>query len=147
MMHIVKYSMRFRDGYGQIPRPSDYLRQIVQRVFQIIVLGLLGATLLAGCGAIQLRAGAKPDTKALQTLQLGKATQQEVVAALGRPDGQGRSMLPWQNSPRTLWSYYYEEGVIDLGGESEDRRIFLFVFLDGDRFDGYMWFSSLKPSP
>lgn len=147
MMHIVRYSMRSRGGYDRIRRPSGYLRQIMQRALQLSVLGLLVATLLAGCGAIQVRAGAKPDTKALQTLQIGNATQQEVLAALGKPNGQGRAMLPWQNSPRTLWSYYYEEGVIDLGGESDDRRIFLFIFLDGDRFDGYMWFSSLRPSP
>jgi len=57
-------------------------------------------------------------------------------------------MLPWQSSPRTVWTYYYEEGVIDLGGAtSDDRRIFLFVFLDQGRFDGYLWFSSLKAAP
>lgn len=98
---------------------------------------------------MQIRAGKKPDVGALtKSLQVGKSTQQAVQAALGNPDGRGRSMLPWQSSPRTVWSYYYEEGVIDMGGaNSDDRRIFLFVFFDGDRYDGYLWFSSLKPSP
>ncbi len=103
---------------------------------------------LAGCGPIQVRAGKKPDVAVLnKSLQIGNATQQGVLAVLGKPDGRGRSMMPWQSSPRTVWTYYYEEGLIDLGGEnSDDRRIFLFLFFDGDRFDGYLWFSSLPPS-
>lgn len=105
--------------------------------------------MLASCGSVQVRAGKKPDVGLLQTaLHAGKSGEQDVRAVLGNPDGRGRSMLPWQSSPRTVWTYYYEEGVIDLGGAgSDDRRIFLFVFLDEGRFDGYLWFSSLKPSP
>lgn len=38
--------------------------------------------------------------------------------------------------------------VVDLGGaNSDDRRILLFVFFDGDQFDGYMRFSNPIPSP
>lgn len=112
-----------------------------------LALLLLVPVWLAGCGSMQIRAGKKPDIDVLnKTLEVGKSTQQAVQAALGAPDGRGRSMLPWQSAPRTLWSYYYEEGLVDLGGgPSDDRRIFLFVFFDEDRFDGYMWFSSLKP--
>lgn len=114
----------------------------------MLLVMMVASVLLTGCGAMQVRAGKKPDISVLQkTLQVGKSTQQDVRVALGNPSGQGRSMLPWQGSPRTLWSYYYEEGVIDLGGaNSDDRRIFLFLFFDDDRFDGYMWFSSLNPS-
>lgn len=113
----------------------------------LALLLLIGASLsLAGCGPMQIRAGKKPDVSVLQTLQVGQSTQQEVRAAIGEPDGQGRSMFPWQDTPRTLWTYYYEEGVIDLGGSgSDDRRIFLFLFFDGDKYDGYMWFSNLNP--
>lgn len=117
------------------------------RIFLAATLMVLVSILLTGCGTAQLRVGKRPDINALNTsLQVGKSTQPAVQTALGIPDGRGRSMLPWQNSPRTVWTYYYEEGVIDLGGaNSDDRRIFLFVFFDGDIFDGYMWFSSLKP--
>jgi hypothetical protein len=48
-------------------------------------------------------------------------------------------MLWNREEPRTMWSYYYEEG--DL---KDMRRIFLFVYFDRDKYDGYMWFSSLQ---
>ncbi len=117
--------------------------------FLITAIIIVASVSLTGCGAIQFRAGTKPDVSILQkSLQVGKSTQDNVRAMLGSPQGQGRSMLPWQSSPRTVWTYYYEEGVLDLsGGNGDDRRIYLFVYFAGDRFDGYMWFSSLKPSP
>jgi hypothetical protein len=117
------------------------------RLFTEVVLVLALSALLTGCGTMQVRAGRKPDMQAVtKTLQIGVSTTQTVQAALGAPDGGGRSMMPWQPSPRTVWSYYYEEGEIDLGGgKSDDRRLFLYVFFDGDRYDGYMWFSSLRP--
>lgn len=146
MIRVMKYLVGFRNGHDELPKPSDLSRQIVQRMFPFIAAGFLGVILLSGCGTIQVRAGSKPNVNALQALQPGKSTKQEVLAALGKPEGRGRSMLPWQDSPRILWSYYYEEGAMNLGGKSDDRRIFLFVFFKGDRFDGYMWFSSLKPS-
>ncbi len=110
---------------------------------------LLSAALLilGGCGgSMQMRAGTKLDPAAsTRSLEVGKSTQQAVQAALGAPDGRGRTMLPWQKASRTVWTYYYEEGVVDLGGgQSDDRRTFLFVFFDEDKFDGYLWFSSLK---
>lgn len=107
---------------------------------------LVSVGLVAGCGTINMRVGNRPDIGALQgTLRLGTSTQEQVRAALGEPYGRGRTMLPWHASPRTVWSYYYEEATVSLGGgESDDRRIFLFVFLDGDRYDGHLWFSSLR---
>jgi len=46
-----------------------------------------------------------------------------------------------------MWSYYYEKGFIkvrDSGRlDAEMRRTFLFVYFDHERYDGYMWFSSL----
>jgi hypothetical protein len=126
---------------------ARWLARRTVSVFLAASIVALVPSLLAGCGVMHVRAGKKPDTGALQkSLHVGRSTEQQVRALLGDPDGRGRSMLPWQASPRTVWSYYYEEGVIDLGGgNSDDRRIFLYVFFDGDRFDGYMWFSSLKP--
>ena len=129
--------------------PQSELEGRITVFFLTATFALLLSILLTGCGAVQVRAGKKPDVNLLnQSLQVGHSTQQDVRKALGSPNGQGRSMLPWQSAPRTVWTYYYEEGVIDLsGGNSDDRQIFLFIFLDGERFDGYVWFSSLKPSP
>jgi hypothetical protein len=46
-----------------------------------------------------------------------------------------------------MWSYYYEEALVrDILSQHpsiESRRIFVFVFFDEDRYEGYMWFSSL----
>lgn len=101
-------------------------------VFLIIILTI------SGCN-IQMRAGRLPNMQALEdSLQPGVSTRLDVLRELGEPFGRGREMLPTAQAPRTLWSYYYEEGNLQ-----DDRRMFLFVFLDGDRFDGYMWFSSL----
>lgn len=94
---------------------------------------------ISGCN-IQMRAGRLPNIQALEdSLQPGISTRSDVLMALGEPFGRGKEMLPIGQKPRTLWSYYYEEGSLQ-----DDRRIFLFIFLDGDKYDGYMWFSSLQ---
>ena len=111
------------------------------------LLLLLATALTTGCGPVKVRAGEPPDLPALATtLEIGKSTRNTVEATLGAPQVRGRSMLPWRSAPRTVWTYYHELGTIDLGGgESDVRRTFLFVFFDGDSYDGYMWFSSLEP--
>ena len=91
------------------------------------------------CMNIHMHMGKRPDTDALEKkLRLGESTFTEVLKAFGEPNGKGKAMFPIHSSPKTMWSYYYEEG--DL---KDSRRIFLFVFFDRDRYDGYMWFSSL----
>jgi len=110
---------------------------------RLLTLGCLVMLLLSpialGCGDIRMRIGNRPNTDRLETaLRVGESTRADVRAALGEPFGTGRSMLPIDPAPRTVWSYYYEEG--DL---KEARRIFLFVYFNQDRYDGYMWFSSL----
>jgi hypothetical protein len=105
-------------------------------VLLIVFLAITLAT--SGCN-IQIRAGRLPDVQALESsLQPGESTRFDVLRVLGEPFGRGREMLPIGQNPRTLWSYYYEEGSLQ-----DDRRMFLFIFLDGDKYDGYMWFSSL----
>jgi hypothetical protein len=61
-----------------------------------------------------------------------------VEQTLGLPGGKGQSQLPFQDTMTDLWTYYYEEGTMQ-----DDRRTFLFVFLNEGVFDGYMWFGSL----
>lgn len=101
---------------------------------------LAAALSMTGClSGIQVRTGApvRVDLLGLD-LEISESTAAEVEAALGAPYGIGQSMLPFQDAPRTVWSYYYEEGNLE-----DARRIFLFVYLDDGIYDGYMWFSSL----
>ena len=78
----------------------------------------------------------------------GHSTTADVRTLFGEPNGRGQIYLPVDSEPREVWSYYHERGSIDsrAGGQIgvDMRRMFLFVyFLDG-RYDGYMWFSSLR---
>ena len=109
-------------------------------------MSLLAAVILAtsACGTIRFNAGQQFNLGALETtLKVGSSTQSDVRAALGEPYGQGGAMLAWHDAPRTVWTYYYEAGQVDLGGsDSHTRRSYLFVFYAGDKFDSYMWFAS-----
>ena len=73
---------------------------------------------------------------------MGHSTRKDVRDVLGEPLGSGRELLPFNTQARTVWSYYFEEAQVSLSGEGDSRRIFLWVFLDGDRFDGFLWVSS-----
>lgn len=97
--------------------------------------------LLTGCVSLEIRSGRPlqdPDWR--QALHVGASTREDVLRVLGEPAGRGRALLPVDEGevPRTVWSYYYEEATM-----KDARRLFLFVFLDGDSYDGYLWFSSL----
>lgn len=105
----------------------------------LVSMTLFTLTQITGCSDITVRAGYKPNLIALEkTLTQGVSTEQDVAKALGTPVGKGREMLPFMDKPRDTWTYYYEEG--DL---TDDRRLFLFIFFANQRYDGYMWFSSL----
>jgi len=118
-------------------------------------LACLLSLLAAGCSSYTV--GTRPVTGALETtLRLGESTPAEVIAALGKPSGQGGVMLPiLDKGARKSWTYYFEKGHI-LAGERgqlpsqppglDMRRTFLFVYFDDGVYDGYLWFSSL-PQP
>jgi hypothetical protein len=121
----------------------DRSRGRPRRFSRIATLGalslLLFSSLALGCMDIRMRIGERPNTDLLETaLRLGESTPPDVLRVLGTPFGKGQALLPIDPRPRAMWSYYYEEG--DL---KDSRRIFLFVYFDQDRYDGYMWFSSL----
>ena len=104
--------------------------------FFFLVLTLL---LVWNCGGPVMTFGRMPDTSKLESsLKPEISTRAEVLEVLGSPRNSGGAMLPGHDSPRDMWVYYYEEGTM-----SDARRIFLFVFFLEDRYDGYMWFSSL----
>ena len=95
----------------------------------------------AGCASISLRSGqALRDPNWGEKLEVGTSSRDDVLSVLGEPVGRGRALLPVDegDAPRTVWTYYYEEASME-----DARRLFLFVFLEGDRYDGYLWFSSL----
>lgn len=97
--------------------------------------------LLTGACGIQMRAGSRPNTDILdKSLSLGKSTRADVVSVLDEPSGKGRAMLPMDPKLRTMsmWSYFYMEGTLE-----DIRQMWLFVYFDEDRYEGYMWFSSL----
>ena len=101
-----------------------------------VALLLLGC---AGCGNIRFYVSHQIDLDAIESrLRLKESTREDVEAVLGAPEGKGREMLPMTPDPRSMWSYYYEEGTLQ-----DVRRVFLFVYFDGDVFDGYFWVSSL----
>ncbi|MGZ5055881.1 MAG: hypothetical protein ACXWAT_13205 [Methylobacter sp.] len=116
---------------------SKHLTALTVKSFMLSI-AISAVTQFTGCN-VTVRAGNKPDLAVLEkTLKSGVSTEQDVLKELGAPVGKGREMLPFMDKPRTTWTYYYEEGDLN-----DDRRLFLFVFFDKERYDGYMWFSSL----
>lgn len=102
-------------------------------------LALCGA--LAGCVGLAAwtRTGIRPNVALLEDeLRVGESTKADVRYFLGRPYGQGGDMLPTASVARSTWVYYYAEE-----SASTSRYVLLLVFFDGDRYDGYLWFSSL----
>ena len=79
-----------------------------------------------------------------QRLTIGQSTADDVLALLGPPRGKGMAMLPIDPEKRVMWSYFYQDGVIDTASETADMRtLFLFVYFANDRYAGYFWFSNL----
>ena len=116
---------------------KSYILEIASKK-RFIGIALL-SFIFEGCMDIHTTMGRRPDVTVLETkLLMGQSTRQDVLDALGEPYGNGSEMLPLRNAPRPTWSYYYGEGNL-----KDARGMFLFVFFDNDRYDGYMWFSSL----
>jgi len=99
---------------------------------------------VSGCGTVQIQAGERFNPALLeQSLRSGVSTQGDVKAALGEPYGQGRALMPFHETDRTVWTYFYERGSFDLSSSKvQDQRTYLFVFFAGNQLDGYMWFAS-----
>lgn len=110
----------------------------------LLAMVLLLSIAISAC-SIDVRMGRRPDVQVLEkNLRLRESTSADVLAALGEPFGKGKAMLPVIHpTPKIMWSYYYGEANL-----KDARGMYLFVFFDQDRYDGYMWFSSLlKESP
>jgi len=109
----------------------------------LLIMAILFAFLFSACMDMQFRMGKKTNPEVLEkALRPGVSDSKDVLAALGEPFGKGMAMLPiTHETPRTMWTYYYGEADMKDG-----RGMYLFVFLDRDIYDGYMWFSSLQRS-
>ena len=108
---------------------------------------IVACVCLLGCGQLSLRLGYRPSVERLEgDLVVGQSTRGDVVAVLGEPSSQGRSQLPVDPDGKvyTLWTYNYGEGEIENLSAKDARSLYLYVYLDGDRYQGYLWFSSLR---
>lgn len=113
-----------------------------------MVLAGLTAALLTGCGSVTMSVGRQPDAARLdRELVVGQSTEEDVLRVLGQPFGKGRALLPLGSAtvPMTMWDYEYSEVYVHSLTVRDVRSIYLFVYLDRGRFQGYLWFSSLPP--
>ncbi len=96
------------------------------------------AMAVAGC-SIEVVAGRVPDVSVLETVvKPGESTRADVMRVLGTPVGRSVSAMPIEAQPREMWTYYYNHGSL-----KDVRQLFLFVYFVEDRYDGYLWFSSV----
>jgi len=114
---------------------------LIERKFRKMLgqRGMLAIALLAALGgcASKIVYGTLPDTDALKSLQVGKSRGDEVKSVLGEPRGKGMVHFGEVEAMRNLWSYEYTE----VEGQAIRLKMLL-VFMDGDTFDGYLWFSA-----
>jgi hypothetical protein len=107
----------------------------------LLLMAIVFAFHFSACMDMRFQMGKKTNPEVLEkALRPGVSNSKDVLAALGEPFGKGMAMLPiTHETPRTMWTYYYGEADMKDG-----RGMYLFVFLDRDLYDGYMWFSSLQ---
>ena len=116
---------------------------ILQNLKKWLAIPAISFSLLIAACSMSIKVGRQPDSIALQnSLTVGESTRTDVKSVLGEPFGTGQRMLPFDETAKDLWTYYYEESTL-----SDSRRIFLWVFFDGDTYIGHMWFSSLTTEP
>ena len=113
------------------------------RCLDVALGALLAVSLAGGCVTAKILIGRQLDTDLVERrLTIGQSTTADVLALLGEPRGKGRAYLPIDNGPRTLWAYVYSEGNIESNQFKDLRRTELWIYFEGDRYDGYLWFSS-----
>ena len=114
------------------------------RRFDVALAVLLTLFVAGGCMTAKILVGRELDPGLVERgLTIGQSTTADVLALLGEPRGKGRAYLPIDNGPRTLWAYVYSEGNVESNEIKDLRRTELWIYFDGDRYDGYLWFSSL----
>jgi len=99
-------------------------------------IGLASFSLLGGC-LNPLPFGSPPRQARLEILKPGVSTTAEVLLTLGEPRGDG--IVRWHASVPPMRVWYYE--YIEAGFGKLETKILL-VYVDQDRYMGYIWFSS-----
>lgn len=119
------------------PRPDSHSSSARAALGRLFLAGLL-CGLIAGC-APPMKLGVEPSVDRLAALDLGRADKAVVRETLGQSQGEGKSRMPDFPGLRTVWVYDYVE--------TEGQRVgmaMLFVFFDGDVYDGYLWFDATE---
>jgi hypothetical protein len=112
-------------GHAQASRPIG------------LFLLAVALSLLGGCAIPTIDFGSPPPTEPLATLTPRVSTDADVLKAIGEPQGRGIVEHRPNERPRDVWFYYFATNVgMDVKGK------YLFVFLDGNVYDGFLWFSS-----
>jgi outer membrane protein assembly factor BamE (lipoprotein component of BamABCDE complex) len=100
------------------------------------------ATLVAQSGCVTAIYGVQPNTDRLAQLVPGESRSSDVLLALGEPRGKGAAHLSPELPLRNVWYYEYVKGS---GAMTMTVNLkMLIVFLQGDVYDGYLWFSSVE---
>jgi hypothetical protein len=107
------------------------------------LLLMMIAAMLGGC--ISLSYGARPRVDRLDQLTPGQSRAADVLLALGEPRGKGAAHLAPSIPPRDVWYYELLKSSSDVMGINSTVNLsMLVVFMKGDVYDGYLWFSSLE---
>ncbi len=121
---------------GTDPRPEKFVRPFHLWGRWMALLCLL--VLAAGCAAPPtITIGYRAPLQNLDRLISEKSTAADVRAALGEPRGYGAARFTRDQSLRKVWLYEF----LQMKGLQVGVNMRL-VFFRGDRYDGYLWFSS-----
>ncbi len=102
-----------------------------------ILVALAAAASLSACMSVSY--GVKPHTERLQQLKPGQTRSSDVLLTLGEPRGKGAAHVRPEMPLEEVWFYEF----VKSDGSKTDLDMLL-VFMKGDIYDGYLWFSSLQ---
>jgi hypothetical protein len=103
-----------------------------------MAVAALVALSLSAC-SVSVVAGRFASLDGLDRLKPGESTRAEALQEIGHPYGCGRAQFPDEREPRDVCYYYYGEATL-----KDSHGMYLLVFFREGRYDGYMWFSSLR---
>ncbi len=85
--------------------------------------------------ACTFQGGSLPHTERFAELRAGVSTKEDVRSTLGDPRGNGAARFTSELEIREIWLYHYAIHA-DVAT--------LLVFFNENRYDGYVWFSTLE---
>jgi len=107
------------------------------------LLLLVSATVLGGCVSVSY--GVKPRTDRLEQLTPGQSRGGDVLLALGEPRGKGGAHVSPDIPLRDVWYYELVKSSSSvLAHNTTVDLTMLVVFMKGDVYDGYLWFSHVE---